>query len=109
MELSEELKASAGKMISVGYHVVQAIKADGGFKYRNSLPGPNQEKDRIIKRSMAMVYEALFKTAVLEDMIQNTPVLKRNFKTYNERYQALMEFLNGEPGIVSEPAEKGTP
>ena len=54
-----------------GDNIVMAVRATGGYKYRELLPGDNAKKDESCVKATTLVYEALIKNAILEKMLQD--------------------------------------
>ena len=76
--------------------IVLAVRSTGGFKYREKMPGSNQDRDLAGIRGVTLVYEAFIKVAILEDMLKSDSFVDRTFELYEARFHEVVDALNTE-------------
>lgn len=76
--------------------VVLAVRSTGGFKFREKMPGSNQDRDRAAIQGVTLVYEAFIKVAILEDMLRTDSYVDRTFELYEARFHGIVDSLNAE-------------
>jgi hypothetical protein len=92
--MREEIVGIAEQAIKFCDRVVLAVRATGGWKYRDALPGSNQDKNKLCITATTLVYEAFLRLEILEDMLKHDSYMDRTIELYESRFREVAEILN---------------